>query len=280
MQAQSCQAAGRSALGSPAGQGPRRALAGAPSVPINRERDPSLNRARPMRITLLESNRRLLQTAECAALSIMAHGALIAAAATATNSSPELPQTAEEARVFFLLPPDRAPLPRSSQPDVIQWAQLGGDFDNGLKVEIAGEGRSWRQAAAGKRGTSRAKGGARPQLPWGPPMVRLDSVFSVLEVDSMVERHSGSAAPAYPPALLRQGTEGVVYTQFVVDTAGRVDTTSVRVLTSPHPLFSASVMQALGQMRFRPAVRAGHRVRQLVEQHFRFAIVPQIRQMT
>jgi hypothetical protein len=54
-----------------------------------------------------------------------------------------------------------------------------------------------------------------------------------------------------------------------------VDTTTVRVMYSDDPRFTESVRTALGQMRFRPAKRAGKTVRQLVEQKFRFKIVPE-----
>jgi hypothetical protein len=43
---------------------------------------------------------------------------------------------------------------------------------------------------------------------------------------------------------------------------------------SDDPRFTESVRVALGQMKFRPAKRAGKTVRQLVEQKFRFKIVP------
>ena len=37
------------------------------------------------------------------------------------------------------------------------------------------------------------------EVPFGPePFLRLDTAFSVLEVDQMVERYEGSAAPIYP----------------------------------------------------------------------------------
>jgi TonB family protein len=70
------------------------------------------------------------------------------------------------------------------------------------------------------------------------------------------------------------GTEGVVQALYVVDTTGRVDTTSVQVLRSDDRRFTESVLTALGGMRFRPAMRAGKAVRQLVEQQFRFRIAP------
>jgi TonB family protein len=96
----------------------------------------------------------------------------------------------------------------------------------------------------------------------------------VLEVDEMVERYEGSAAPIYPRDLLAVGAEGLVQAIYVVDTTGRVDTTTIQVVRSDDPRFTESVRTALGRMRFRPARRAGKTVRQLVEQRFRFRIMP------
>jgi TonB family protein len=225
-----------------------------------------------MRLTLVESDRRFLQTAECAMLSIVAHGALLFGAVAVTAGGRVLPENAREARVFFLLPPDRVDA-RSRQMEVDQWGKLGTDIDDGRNRMAAGEGWLLRRDATGRRG-SKDKAGAQGQIPAGAQLARPDTVFSVLDVDSTVERYEWSAAPAYPPKLLAQGAEGIVYAQFVVDTSGTVDTTSVRVLTSAHPEFEQSVRTALAHMRFRPAKRGTQRVRQLVEQHFRFTITP------
>jgi TonB family protein len=235
-------------------------------------------RAVAMKLTLLESNRRFLQTTECALLSIAAHVAVIWGAVAATAGGRLLPSDEREARVFFLLPPDRVDM-RSSQMEQVQWAQIGSDIDNGRIARTDGEGTLIRRTPTGRRGDE-AKSGARGKLPVGPDVRLMDSVFSVLEVDSAVQRYDWSGAPVYPPELLASGTEGVVYAQFIVDTTGMVDTTSIRLLTSAHPAFSASVRSALSQMHFRPATRGNHKVRQLVEQHFRFAIRPEERQMS
>jgi TonB family protein len=90
----------------------------------------------------------------------------------------------------------------------------------------------------------------------------------------MVERYPTSAAPIYPRELMAIGAEGMVQAVYVVDSGGLVDTTTIRVLHSDDPRFTASVRTALAQMRFRPAKREGKTVRQLVEQKFRFKIVP------
>ena len=55
---------------------------------------------------------------------------------------------------------------------------------------------------------------------------------------------------------------------------GAVDTTTFKVMLSDDPRFTQSVRDCLGQMRFHPAIRAGKTVRQLVEQKFRFKILP------
>jgi TonB family protein len=107
--------------------------------------------------------------------------------------------------------------------------------------------------------------------PPGRTTVRLDSVFSVLAVDSEVVRYP-SAAPMYPKALLEGGVEGTVEAEFVVDTSGQVDLETVKILTSSHDDFSSSVQTALAGALFRPAWRNLHKVRQLVRQRFTFRI--------
>jgi TonB family protein len=228
-----------------------------------------------MRITLLESSRSFFQTAECAMLSIVAHAVVVWGAVVATEGGRQLPLDEREARVFFLLPPDKVDI-RSRQYEEIQWGREGGDIQDGPVLTRTGEGWRSRPPADGARAKGKDETGARGQLPTGLTLadVQPDTAFSVLEVDEEVERHDWSAAPLYPPELLANGTEGVVFAIFVVDTTGLVDSTSVRMLSSPHPMFTASVRHALGQMHFRPAVRGGEKVRQLVEQHFRFRIAP------
>jgi protein TonB len=103
--------------------------------------------------------------------------------------------------------------------------------------------------------------------------VLLDSVFSALAVDSEVVRDPASAAPAYPDELREEGLEGSVEAEFVVDTTGRVDMATVKILQSSHPDFQAAVETALAGMHFRPAWRGWRRVRQLVQQRFAFRLV-------
>jgi TonB family protein len=225
-----------------------------------------------MHLTLLESHRSLLHAGECAFASLAAHAGVVVVAVALTAGGRQLPDDEREARVFFLLPPHRVDV-RARQTDVLQWGRPGGDLEDG-KLLRATEGMRIRVEAYGARAKAE-RSGARGELPFGPvPYLVPDTVFSVLEVDQMVERYDGSAAPAYPPDLLAMGVEGSVRTQYVVDTTGGVDTSTIEVVSSDDARFTESVRAALGAMRFRPAKRGGKPVRQLVEQKFHFRIQP------
>ena len=226
-----------------------------------------------MHLTLLESHRSFLQPAECALLSLLAHGGLIWFVAVGSAGGRQLPTDEREARVFFLLPPDRVDV-RARQTDIIQLGKLGSDIDDGKVHTTPDLGLSRREQAYGARGRGGVSG-ARGELPFGPiPPFVPDTAWSVLEVDQMAERYESSAAPVYPPDLIALGMEGSVETIYVVDSTGLVDTTTVEVVRSDDVRFTESVRNALGQMRFRPAKRAGKVVRQLVTQQFRFHILP------
>ena len=226
-----------------------------------------------MHPTLLESGRSFFQTAECGLISVLAHVGMVWVVLAASEGGRQIPMDEREARVFFLLPPDRVDA-RMRQTESIQWGKLGADLEDGKHLGQSSEGWLAREPAYGSRG-KRDRSGARSELPFGPPPVfNPDTAFSVLDVDEMVERYESSAAPIYPRDLLAIGAEGLVQAIYVVDTTGLVDTTTVQVARSDDPRFTASVLTALGRMRFRPAKRAGAKVRQLVEQQFRFRIIP------
>lgn len=104
-------------------------------------------------------------------------------------------------------------------------------------------------------------------------LLATETALSEVEVDSMVERDPNSAAPRYPEALLAKNIEGSTFVHYVVDTLGRVDTTTIRVIRTTAPDFAVSVRAALAEMRFRPAIQASRKVRQWVEQNFAFRIV-------
>lgn len=98
-----------------------------------------------------------------------------------------------------------------------------------------------------------------------------DATFFDFQVEKPVAPIPGSGAPRYPEILLAAGVEGQVLAQFVVDTLGRVESGSFKVIRSDHELFSAAVQSAAPALRFLPAEVGGRKVKQLVQQPFVFS---------
>lgn len=71
--------------------------------------------------------------------------------------------------------------------------------------------------------------------------------------------------PVYPPLLRAAGVQGRVELQVVVDTLGRVERGTVRIVHSDHPAFEAPAIESLRGARFRPARVLGRAVRVLVQ---------------
>jgi protein TonB len=92
------------------------------------------------------------------------------------------------------------------------------------------------------------------------------------EVQKPVVQAPGSATPRYPELLKSSGVEGEVLVEFVVDSTGRAEPASLKVLSSSHELFALAVRNALPGMRFLPAEFNGRKVKQLVRQPFMFAL--------
>lgn len=78
--------------------------------------------------------------------------------------------------------------------------------------------------------------------------------------------------PVYPPALRDAGIEGTVMVRLVVDTLGRPEPGTLRVLHSDHPGLVAPAIRSLRMARFRPARMSGRAVRVLVEVPVRFRL--------
>ncbi len=195
------------------------------------------------------------------ALSVGLHLALLdLATRPATGTAPS---TSTILPALYLYAPDRRPtVPRDIG---VPWLVTLGLPESPGERDLAFQAVGWVPAAEPAPATG-------TQLP-GPKLPRLDSIFSSLNVDSEVTRYAGSAAPEYPEELLRTGVEGSVLAEFVVDTTGRVDLATVRIMESSDPRFQASVEAALTGMLFRAAWRQDHRVRQLVRQRFSFHVL-------
>ena len=90
-----------------------------------------------------------------------------------------------------------------------------------------------------------------------------DQVLSVDVVQEKPERLTGPQ-PQYPPLLQQAGIEGRVMVQAIVDTTGRIEPNSVRVVESANPGFDQPAKVAVLKSLFRPGRVYGRAVRVLV----------------
>lgn len=205
-------------------------------------------------------------------LSVVAHAALVVGAVYSTGVSARELQEVLAERVVYLPPPDRRAASNASV-ERLTYIDVGsGGRTAGLNNDIGSRASlKYEQVDHDPGGLTRSE--LNLQLP-SVEFISPDSVYSILEVDERAARLAGSAAPAYPAELINSKTEGGVFIRFVIDTTGRADPSSVEVVRSSHPLFLASVRDALPRMAFTSASVGGRKVRQAVEQNFEFKLAP------
>jgi len=80
--------------------------------------------------------------------------------------------------------------------------------------------------------------------------------------------------PAYPPLLRQAGIQGWVTVLAVVDTMGRAEAASLRVVNSPNPGFDRPALDCLRRALFRPGRVHGRAVRVLVSVPLHFTLRP------
>lgn len=95
-----------------------------------------------------------------------------------------------------------------------------------------------------------------------------------LIADHPVRHLDNGAAPVYPATMREQRVEGEVLVMVVVDTSGRADLATLKVVKGTAPEFVDAVRAALPQMEFDPARLHGRKVRQLTTLPFTFALAP------
>lgn len=207
------------------------------------------------------------------AMSIAVHAALITLAVIATNP-PEgfvsgLYQLAN--KVIYIAPPPKVPSSDAST------AQL-------KYVDASPEGEGSGFAIGSRLGLDPSKqpadlsprpgdlGTERTSTIESRQYASYDTVFTIAEVDSAVAVDPSSAAPVYPPALLKLGIEGSVMVRYVVDSMGRADVETLQIIRASRIEFAVAVREVLPFMRFTPARVGPRAVPQLVEQPFNFRI--------
>ena len=226
---------------------------------------------------LLESgkvrSRALLQTVASGVL----HTVVIAGAVYATaGAAPGVVGNVEEAPMVFLQPPPpRAPEPPPPTDAVVSEAPVPRGFQVvppvlDIPTTIPPVNLSERFDPRDYTGVGR-QDGRHDGVPAIDTIVSTSDTYLSTQVDEPVTAVL-IPAPRYPAALRAAAIEGEVLAQYVVDTTGRVEPGSWKVLRATHDGFREAAREAVDAGRFKPARIAGRPVRQLVQQTIRFTI--------
>ncbi len=115
-------------------------------------------------------------------------------------------------------------------------------------------------------------GGVAKGVEGGTGPVITDAPLFEFQVEKPAMHISGTGALQYPSVLKNANIQGTVTGMFVVDTSGRADVSTFKVLESDHELFTAAVKTNLTKMRFIPAEVGGRKVKMWVQQAFQFQL--------
>jgi TonB family protein len=105
-----------------------------------------------------------------------------------------------------------------------------------------------------------------------------NAAYTADKVDITATLKQGAPQVVYPDSLWGSGVSGRVLAEFVVDTLGRIEHETVGIVSSSHPAFSRAVLDALVSTSFKPALRNGRPVRQIVQLPFVFEPIRSARQ--
>ena len=205
-----------------------------------------------------------------AGVSAFAHVAIVMVIAIASrNIVDDWRETSREV-LQYLLPPDRAPKPEQRPVRFFDWGAGEAPYASttaDLKYRV--HAPTSRVGLAGDLHASdgeQAVASVTEELP--------ENTYSVVDVDTAVFRYEDSAAPAYPASMIARNVTGFARMQFIVDSSGVIDMSTVKVLASTHPEFVSAVRDAMPRMRFHPAKIGPRAVGQLAEQQFLFKLNP------
>lgn len=220
---------------------------------------------------LLESKPQKPKTVGSSIFSLIFHTALIAVAVKATLQATQEKENVEEKVSFVEVkkdePPPPKPPPQEAPPPPPGFQVLTAPVNiPNVLPDIDLTAKLTNEADFTGKGVQSAKATAGVAKPEG------DQPYFEFMVEKPVTEASNTQRPRYPDILKSAGVEGDVLAQFVVDTTGRVELNTFKVLKTSHQLFEAAVRSALPNMRFIPAEVGQKRVRQLVQQPFVFAI--------
>jgi len=117
------------------------------------------------------------------------------------------------------------------------------------------------------------EGGIARGVEGGTGPVITDQPYMEAVVEERPERLDGTCAGLrYPAVLQTAGIEGRVLIEFVIDTLGRAERGSLRVISSAHQLFDQPAREVVQSCRYRPGRIQGRAVRTRVQIPINFTI--------
>jgi len=117
------------------------------------------------------------------------------------------------------------------------------------------------------------EGGVARGVEGGTGPVISDQPYLEAVVEERPETMAGTCQlPQYPPILQQAGVEGRVLAEFVIDTAGRAEPASLRIVQSTNRAFEPSAREVVLKSIYRPGRMHGEPVRVLVQVPVTFSI--------
>jgi protein TonB len=231
---------------------------------------------------LIESKAKKQRRAGGVDASAVIHTVLISAAVYGTLHASEALEKPKAEKVEFVTvkkdePPPPKEEPKPPPPDVVMKAPPPKGFqvltapikipdvlpEIDLSKKVTNEEDFTGKGVAG--GIAKGVAGGTPQAP-----VNENQTYFEFQVEKQVQSYPGNQGPRYPDMLRSANVEGEVLAQFVVDTTGKADMSTFKILKSTHDLFTNAVKNALPNMKFYPAEVGGKKVKQLVQMPFQF----------
>jgi len=214
---------------------------------------------------LIESKQKGTRTLGQTALSVLVHGGIIFAAVRATQGVAETMKNRpiDTTMVFLKPPPPPPPPPNQPPPDVIVAANPP---PKGFQTVVAPDVIPTNIPPVNLQehfdpkdysGTGVEGGISTGMVPTG------NEVFMEAIVEEKPSVLSGPQ-PQYPELLRQAGIQGRVMVQAIIDTTGRAEPASLKIIASPNPGFDQSAKNYVLKALFRPARVHGRAVRVLI----------------
>jgi len=221
-------------------------------------------------------------------MSLTLHGGFLAAAVMATAGTVDVIQESQpDTMLVFLtlekkpeqktaLPPEPAPPPKVRPVPIVSLVPPPQGFQVvnvpiGIPTDIPPVDFGEQFDPRDFSGVG-VEGGVFDGVKGGTGSVDASSLFRAATVDERPERLSGPPLQ-YPAALREAGISGFVVIEFVINTTGRVDPSSIRIVRSSNAAFEGPARDAIRKSLFRPGRVRGMAVRVLVQQQIDFDFV-------